>query len=346
VQWASWRWIFWATTCMGVPIALVTIPLVPPGAPRPNKPSFKRLDLGGVTLITGAIILFIFAVTSGSATGWSQAKVIAPLIISIFMGVAFFVYEAWIDPHMAALPPRVWFYPNVPILVALGLVPFFWWLALFYSFMPLFESSYHWSPVITSVHILPTGTFSALVAGVSSKLVEYVNPKWSILGGLTLDIIATFLLPFANSKERYWSYVFPAFTIGTIGNMVLYTNANIAIFMNTPPEIAGIVGAVFNCALQGAIALGIAIIASIASSENAKQIAKGREPGYKGIADGFWFILTFLLVEAIALLIFYRIPKAGAADEEKGGAASSSASSVTGVGAEIPEKEGSAVGAN
>jgi hypothetical protein len=73
---------------------------------------------------------------------------------------------------------------------------------VFYSFMPLFEASYHWSPVITSVHILPTGTFSALVAGVSSKLVEYVNPKWTILGGLTFDIIATFLLPFANSKER------------------------------------------------------------------------------------------------------------------------------------------------
>jgi hypothetical protein len=68
--------------------------------------------------------------------------------------------------------------------------------------MPLFEADYHWDAVMTSVHMLPTGTFSALVAGVSSKLVEYTNPKWSILGGLTLDIIATFLLPFANSKER------------------------------------------------------------------------------------------------------------------------------------------------
>jgi hypothetical protein len=62
----------------------------------------------------------------------------------------------------------------------------------------------HYRPdaVMTSVHMLPTGTFSALVAGVSSKLVEYTNPQWSILGGLTLDIITTFLLPFADSKER------------------------------------------------------------------------------------------------------------------------------------------------
>ncbi|KAF9517779.1 hypothetical protein BS47DRAFT_1338969 [Hydnum rufescens UP504] len=330
VQWASWRWTFWVTTCMGVPIALITIPLVPASAPRPNKPSLRRLDLGGVSLITASIILFIFAVTSGSATGWGQAKVIAPLIISVFL--------ASIDPHMAALPPRVWFYPNVPILAALGLIPFFWWVALFYSFMPLFEADYHWSAVSTSVHMLPAGTFSILVAGIASKLVEYVNPKWTILGGLTLDIIATFLLPFANSRERYWSYIFPAFAIGTMGNMIVYTNANIAIFMNTPPEIAGIVGAVFNCALQGAIALGVAILASIASSENAKQIAKGREPGYKGIADGFWFVLAFLLVEAIALLVFYRIPKASAGDEEK------AASSASTVAVEVPEKKAQADG--
>lgn len=67
--------------------------------------------------------------TSGAATGWGQAKVIAPLIISILLAAAFFVFEAYIDPHMAALPPRVWSYPNVPILVAIGLVPFLWWFS-------------------------------------------------------------------------------------------------------------------------------------------------------------------------------------------------------------------------
>ena len=68
--------------------------------------------------------------------------------------------------------------------------------------MPLYQNEYHWSAIMTSVHILPTGTFSALVAGVSSKLVEYMNPKWSILGGLILDIIATIILPFANTRQR------------------------------------------------------------------------------------------------------------------------------------------------
>ena len=148
---------------MGVPIAILSIVVVPHSAPRPNKPSWRRLDLGGVSLITSvfisltftwrdipfshlyyydlvSVVLFIFAVTSGSAdvtsssgSGWGKAKVIAPLVISILMAAVFFVYEAKIDPQMAALPPRVWFYPNVPILAALGLVPFFWWVSCMYS---------------------------------------------------------------------------------------------------------------------------------------------------------------------------------------------------------------------
>lgn len=33
---------------------------------------------------------------------------------------------------------------------------------------------------------------------------------------------------------------------GTPGTIVVYTNSNIAIFMNTPPEVAGVVGGIFN----------------------------------------------------------------------------------------------------
>lgn len=97
--------------------------------------------------------------------------------------------------------------------------------------MPLFQEQYNWGTVMTAVHFLPTGIFSALVAGVSSNFVKHVNPKWSILGGLTLDFIASMILPFADKSNKYWSHLFVAFTIGTIGNMIVYTNANIAIFM-------------------------------------------------------------------------------------------------------------------
>jgi hypothetical protein len=110
-------------------VSFVSLLAVPPSAPRRHKPSWKRLDLLGVFIITAALILFVYAVTSGSVTGWGSANVLAPLIISIAMVVAFFVYEALIDPELASLPPRMWHYTNVPILFAIGFMPFFWWSA-------------------------------------------------------------------------------------------------------------------------------------------------------------------------------------------------------------------------
>lgn len=51
----------------------------------------------------GSLILFIFAVTSGASTGWAQAKVIAPLVISIVAMTVFFIYEAYLPEYLAAV---------------------------------------------------------------------------------------------------------------------------------------------------------------------------------------------------------------------------------------------------
>lgn len=129
------------------------------------------------------------------------------------------------DIHTAIKrPPRTWFYPNVGILVAIGLLPFLWWCSrkcsppfventtcpkwnlssiVFYQLMPLFQTDYHWGTVMTAVHFLPTGVFSAIVAVFSSNFIKYVDPKWTILAGLTLVFIASMILPFANTSTKY-----------------------------------------------------------------------------------------------------------------------------------------------
>ena len=127
VQLTTWRWILWFTGIFGLGTGTLALVIIPPSAPRRNKPSWRKLDLGGVVAITGAIILFVYGITTGPIDGWDSGNCLAPLIISIALGVGFFVYEARIPVDTAALPPKVWRYPNVPVLFAVGFVPFFWW---------------------------------------------------------------------------------------------------------------------------------------------------------------------------------------------------------------------------
>ena len=139
-------------------------------------------------------------------------------------------------------------------------------------------SEYHWSAITSAVHFLPVGVSATVIAFVAPTLVKLWSPKYSIAAGLALEFIATMLLPFATSKRRYWGYEFPAFIMwvalayslvwlialfipflfphrlvwlpciysGSVGSMCIYANANIAIFMNTPPSMAGVTGAIFN----------------------------------------------------------------------------------------------------
>jgi hypothetical protein len=92
---------------------------------------------------------------------------------------------------------------------------------------------------------------------------------------------------------------------------VLLTDGHsIAIFACTPPEIAGIVGAMFNSAVQLASAVILAIITAIQVSIDGDTTADhGGQTGadrYKGRAAAFWFILGLMGVAGLAVLAFFR----------------------------------------
>ena len=144
----------------------------------------------------------------------------------------------------------------------------------------------------------------------TGSLSRVINSKWLILTGEAGCIIATVLLAFADRPERYWAFIFPAFIVGSAGAMLTYTHTNIAIFRTSPSSMAGTVGAIFNGALQLGSAIGISAVGSIESSVEARR---GDANGYAGRAAAYWFLLGIVVVEWLALLVFYRTSKEGAA---------------------------------
>ncbi|TBU27126.1 MFS general substrate transporter [Dichomitus squalens] len=281
VQYASWPWVFWFVAIVCVPIVGLSVFLIAKQEPkevRGGGAKWKSLDLFGVTTLTVALILFIFAVTSAATTGWGSSRVIASLIISMLMTAGFFYYETRIPADQAAIPPRTWFLPNFSVLFGTALFPFFW---------------------------LPIGV-SSFPVSLTGPLSHKINPKWLLLFGEALCIVSTILLAFADRPTRYWPYMFPGFILGSAGAMFVYTHTNIAIFRTTPASMAGTVGAIVNGALQLGSAVGISIVGSIESS------IEERHAGYAGRAASFWFLLGIGALEFIAMLVFYRIRKENA----------------------------------
>jgi MFS family permease len=119
VQYVSWHWVFFFTAIVATPVAIACIFLIPSQIADPviSKTStlesksvilnwrekLHRLDIVGVSVLTIAVILFIFAVTSGPTSGWNSPSFLAPFLISIAMIIGFFFYEHHSPEWRAAL---------------------------------------------------------------------------------------------------------------------------------------------------------------------------------------------------------------------------------------------------
>ncbi|KAG1740852.1 MFS general substrate transporter [Suillus paluster] len=202
VQWVSFHWVFWFVACAAFPVALVCIFIIPSHIAETAETEgakWKSLDLVGVV----AFILFIFTVTSGSTEGWKSPMVLVLLIVPTLPVAGFFYWETLLPVGTAAIPPRTWFYKNFSVLFAVALLPYFWWNTMMTMFSTMWQNVFNWSVISTAVYIFFTGSLSRIF-----------SPKWLILTGLSLCMVAT--------PENYWPYVFPSFSLGTAGSMFTF----------------------------------------------------------------------------------------------------------------------------
>lgn len=110
---ASWRWVFHLIGIATIPFAVLSwffLPRTPTTAPTVKR----GIDVPGIAILTGGLILFVYAISDGGEAGWGSPQIIATLVLSVAFFVAFFFVERYVkDP---AIPPRTWFNKNFAVM--------------------------------------------------------------------------------------------------------------------------------------------------------------------------------------------------------------------------------------
>lgn len=60
---------------------------------------------------------------------------------------------------------------------------------------------------------------------ISDMLQKKYRLKWVIMAGMIITMAGTILLPFADSRERYWRFAFPGLLLGTAGVTIVFTTS-------------------------------------------------------------------------------------------------------------------------
>ncbi|WP_121252055.1 MFS transporter [Nocardioides ferulae] len=285
----GWRMTF----LINVPIGLAAAALAPRFLPE-SESHPGQLDVPGA--ITGTLgllgLVYGFSRAGEADHGWGDTWTIA----SLAGGAALLAVFGFVEARVAhpLLPIRV--FANRTRATSFGvmaLVPAAMF-AMFYFLSLFIQQVVGYSPLTTGFAFLPFSLGIVFGAGLSSNLVNRIDPRW--LAGVgtlmamvalvgfsrlsvpdsTADLLAVTADNPLGEGVNYWTSIFPFIVLMAVGMGAVFVPLTLTAVHHLRPEEAGIGSGVLNTMQQVGGALGLAILSTVAlnaGDEKATRIA-------------------------------------------------------------------------
>ncbi len=293
----GWRWVLFVNVPIGIVLlagAWVALPRNEERGPR------KALDLTGAATVTAGLAVLVYGIVSTDVHPWGSSRTIVTLAIGLFLLAVFAVTEARFakDP---LIPLSI--FKRRSISVANGIAVTMG-AAIFgtYFFLSLFLQDVDgYSALRTGMAFLPVGLFTLGGALIGSRLVQYIGPRNQLMLGPGLGAIGLLWLSQVQAGGGYFAQVFgPVILIG-VGLGMSFVPMTLAATNGVPVHEAGLASGLINTTRQMGGALGLAIMATVASSIAADHL---HGPGHHSVGDALTsgYRVAFLMA-GVGLLI-------------------------------------------
>jgi EmrB/QacA subfamily drug resistance transporter len=291
----SWRLVFW----VNVPVGLLALFLVPRAIPESRDPeAHPRPDVVGAVLLAVSVGLLALAMVKAPAWGWSSARVVGLVVISL-LGLAAVVL------HSARHPAPI---IELPLLKLRSFSGTFGASVLYYAGFGAFvlnaveflTGEWHYSAVKAGLAIAP-GPLCVL------PFARFVAPRLSariggpgrvaVLGALVNAGSQAFWLHGLQAEPAYLTHLLPAQLLGGMGVGLTIPSLLAAGASQVPPAWFGTASGVLNMGRQVGTVLGVAaLIAVLAEVHPGDPLA-----GYR---HGVELIIAFFLAAAAIAAAF------------------------------------------
>jgi EmrB/QacA subfamily drug resistance transporter len=296
----SWHWIFLVNLPVGIAVFLLGLRLLP--ADRGERQR-GRLDLGGAVLVTGALMLAVYAIVNGNEIGWGTARTLGLLGASLALFTGFLVLETRIASPL--VPLRVFRSRDlttanvVAVLMAGGMFAQFFLSALY------LQQILGYSPLEVGLAYAPsTVVWGAASLFLSDRLVMRFGIKPPLVGGLAVMALGVLLFARAPVDGSFAVDVLPASLLIGLGAGVAFNPLLLAAMSGVAPTESGLASGLVNTSFMMGGALGLAVLASIAAART-DALGDSLEAVNGGYHAAFLVAGVFVLVSVVlaALLL-------------------------------------------
>jgi EmrB/QacA subfamily drug resistance transporter len=277
VENADWSAVFW----INVPIGVLAIAVTLLGVLESRDKTTRSLDLGGTALITAALFCLVWGLIKSDTHGFGSVYVIAFLIAGLVLALAFVAWERRNSDPMLPLEffARRAFTVSDAVLLLVGFAMFgaIYWGALYLQ---------GYSALQAGARTLPWTMMILFVAPIAGRLNARISARYLAAAGMVLLSAGMVGLTQLHADSPY-SHIWPFFMLAGIGTALAMPTLSATAMGAIPQAKAGVASGVLNTARQVGGALGIAVLAAVATGRiNARwdALISGIPPALHGPA--------------------------------------------------------------
>jgi EmrB/QacA subfamily drug resistance transporter len=291
----GWEWVLFVNVPIGIAAALIAPRILLESRDR-SRSSF---DIAGAVSVTAGLSLLVYALVDANDAGWGSTQTLVLGAIAIVLLAAFVAIEQ--RTRFPLVPFSIFKLRTLRGANVIGLLLGMSLFSMFFFISLYMQQVLDYEPLEAGLAYLPLAGLIVLSAGVASGLVTRVGFKPTLIAGLLM--ITGALVWFAQVSATGGTYVgdilFPSMLAG-VGLGLAFVPVTIAAVTGISGEEAGLASGLINTSQQVGGALGLAILATVATGTTNDVFASGERNPAVALTEGFQD--AFLVGAGMALL--------------------------------------------
>ncbi len=320
-QYLGWRWNFFVNVPVGMAVIVWALRILDR---HDSSVEHNDLDLPGAVLVTGGLMMLVYALVKAPALGWTDPTTLAYFGISLAALAAFIVNETRVKNPL--MPLSIFRIRNLSgsnsmqLFITAGMFSVFFFTTLYLQLV------LNYTPIKTGLSFLIIPAVIGVVATNVPRLIQKVGYKPILVVAPLFVSAGLFWLSHVPVNGTFWGNVAPGMVIMGIGMGATFVSVTIAATSGVPQHLSGLASGVLNTSQQIGGALGLAVLTGVTTSATTRYIANlhlHAAPTREAIAaatvhgfhEGYLIASTFgIFASLIALFVIRQSKSAVGAD--------------------------------
>ncbi len=267
----NWHWIFFINVPVGIATAVLALRLVEDDKGIGLE---KGADVPGAVILTAGLMLGVYNILEIEKQGWGSTQTLLLGAVSLALIAVFVVRQARIPNPL--MPLRLFKSRNVAganVVMALLVAGMF---AMFFLGALYMQRVLGYDPLQVGLAFLPsTIVMGAMSVRYSDRLIMHFGAKHVLLGGMVAIFAGLILFSLTPVDANYVAHVVPPVMLIGLGAGTAFPAIVTLAMSGATMEDSGLASGLVNATTQVGGAIGLAVLATLASDRTSALRADG-----------------------------------------------------------------------